>query len=196
MVVGLSIPVAHSVCVYAIEQKEMSRFLAPTPLYDESGEWEDVVDKKFEVYDDDNIAKAIVAKMRSDKNLSMECKVLIVMAFRNAYLQKKKHVKNKLFTKKRGSDEVIGARIFEQWGYEAKTQLENHPRRNADATKNWFDNTTAYYLLVECIKFMADCDLIDSQEKLDLLNEQYGLAWNDPEYPYLKEVSDLSLKCL
>ena len=173
---------------YAFEQKDMSSFLTPTPTKDESGEWQDVVDKKFHVTNDDTTAKAVVVKMRSDKDLSMECKVLIVMAFRNAYLQQKKHVKSKLFTKKKGSNEVIGARIVEQWGCEAKTKLEALKGSGQD----WFDNTTAYYLLVDCIRFIADCDLIDSKEKLDLLNEQYGLAWNDPQYSYLKQVSDLS----
>ena len=183
---------ANSSCVYSVEQKDMSTFLTPTPTKDESGEWQDVVDKKFEVMNDDTLAKAVVAKMRSDKLLSMECKVLIVMAFRNAYLQKKTHVQKKLFTKKKGSNEVIGAKILEQWGYEAKVELEALKPSRQDTTTKWFDNTAAYHLLVDCTEFIADCNLIDSREKLNLLNEQYGLAWSDPEYPYLKEVSDLS----
>jgi hypothetical protein len=161
-------------------------FLTPTPSSDESGEWEDV-EHKFAVTDE-RTASLLVTLMRSNEDFLEECKLLAIVAFRNACLKKESKVVRKLFNFKQVQvAEKTGASILEQWRHNAKAMLERlAPERKK--TNDWYSEACAYKLVIAHITFIKSCFVIKNKKSLDWLETKYGLDWNQPGY--LNDVSD------
>lgn len=161
--------------------------MTPTPLPDETGEWEDVKDK-FEM-SEERTASAL-EEMRSSEEWSDECKLLMIAAFRNSCLQKNKLVKKLFNLKKATAAKLTGVGIFERWRHDAMATLEQLAPTPPLSTENWFKETCAYKLLITHIRFIQNCFVIHNKKGLDTLKTNYELDWNQPDY--LNDVSDWS----
>jgi hypothetical protein len=108
------------------EQKQFKDFLTPTPLPDESGEWEDV-NPKFAISDKMAASKLVVQMKSSKEWWSDEWKLLIIAAFRNSCQQENCDPKlvRKLFNINAVTGrELTGVCILEAWRNHAMTRLE------------------------------------------------------------------------
>jgi hypothetical protein len=159
----------------------------------ETGKWDDVVEKKFAV-SDPRSAIAIVGLMRTLRDLSGECKLLMITASLNVCLLENKgkeetKLLKKLFHSKNPDGELIGAKIFDEWKREALETLEKLAPTYSQ--KDWYENTVAFHLLCGYTKFVWKCFVIDENKQLKVLNAKYKLGWNAPEF--LNDVSSYVL---
>jgi len=161
----------------------------------ETGKWEDVKEKEFAVK---NAASAtdMVGLMRSLSDLTAESKLLMITAFLNVCVLKDKgpdetKMIKMLFTRPKEGDKRTGVNIFDQWKQEAKETLDRLAQVKTE-DEEWFSCIVAYRILVQYIRLVAACGfLIRTKKKLDILNEKYGIAWNQPDY--LNDVSIVPL---
>jgi hypothetical protein len=155
--------------------------LTPVPS-SETGKWDDVVEKKFRVTDISS-AKEIVAKIMESDDLSHECKLLMVLAFRNVCRledrgKNEKKVLQELF-KRKGKKNGIG--ILECWKGDSMATLDrlaSMPKEDDD----WYRDIVAYRFLNEYIRFIKECFVINEKKKLDRLNDDFGVPWNQEDY--------------
>ena len=170
----------------------------PTPLPNESGEWENV-NTKFAI-SEERTALELVVKMESSEKWSDECKLLVIVAFLNSCLQKNKLVKTlfdikelrKRFNLKKAEEarKLTGVCFFEQWRDDAVNTLEKLAP-NQLAPKSALPEMCAYKLLLAHLQFIQTCSVVKNKAILDTLNEKYGLSWNNPN-DYMNKVSDYS----
>jgi hypothetical protein len=154
--------------------------LTPVPS-NETGQWEEVVKKKFRVTDVSS-AKAMAAKIRKSDDLSHECKLLMVVAFRNVcQLEDKgkdeKKVLSQLF-KKHGEENGIG--ILECWKRDSTATLDRLALLKED--DEWYRDIVAYRFLHEYIRFIKECFVVSEKRYLDRLNDDFGVPWNQENY--------------
>lgn len=164
--------------------------MTPEPA-DETGKWDDVIEKKFRVKDAKSAAE-MSDMMRNSSNLSDECKLLLITAFLNVcLLETKGPGEKKLVTKLfREKVHVCGISIFEGWKREAKETLDRLKDKPTEDSR-WYQDIVAYRLLVAYIKFIQKCFVVNAKKTLDDLQEKRKVGWNQPDY--LQDVSDFAL---
>lgn len=163
--------------------------LTPTLSSDETGKWKDVDDKKFRVKDKASAIAIVDFMMKHKDDLSDECKLLIVTAFRNVCSmgsngKEEKKILTQLF-KKKGN----GIVIFEIWKREAMEKLENLAQVKGEVPY-WYQDIDAFRLLNEYIRFIKGCFVVSKKAEIDKLNDTYKVEWNHPTY-----LNDVSAFC-
>lgn len=169
--------------------------MTPTPSNDETGNRDDVVNKKLRIKDGDSAAQVGKLMKKSESELSDESKLLIILGFHNVCLpgnesksSNDKAVIKALFKKDKNTGQN-GIAILERWKKEAVAILDRLAKYKTDAS--WYKDVTAYYYLIDYIRFAKSCFVVDSKKILNRLKDDFGVEWNQPDY--LKDVSAVCL---
>jgi hypothetical protein len=163
--------------------------LTPAPS-NETGKWDDVVEKKFRVKDALSAREMITRMMESD-DASIESKLLMVAAFRNVCLLEDR--KDKEEDKERGIplklfgeiDGKFGIGMLDEWKRDAKKTLDRLALLKED--EHWYNDIAAYHFLNEYIRFVRVCFIVSKKKSLDKLKKKYNVGWNETDY--LEDVS-------
>jgi hypothetical protein len=148
--------------------------------------WTKVEEHKFCLMDGKNTEKLLQAAKDWGNNKGPEWYLLIVAAYRQSCLQVHNVVHKKIVQKVVGK-KPISKMIFNQWRIHAMALLKSGQIKERTTLKV-VENSAEFLLLLNIVRAIVDCKLVNSRYTLDTLRNR-GIDWQ----AIVDEVSELAL---